>query len=29
MLLMFVVGAGSLIWMLILGIVMALEKNMR
>jgi predicted metal-binding membrane protein len=28
MLLMFVVGAGSLIWMLLLGIVMALEKNM-
>jgi predicted metal-binding membrane protein len=28
MLLMFVVGAGSLIWMLILGIVMALEKNL-
>jgi predicted metal-binding membrane protein len=28
MLLMFVVGAGSLIWMLLLGIVMALEKNL-
>jgi predicted metal-binding membrane protein len=28
MLLMFVVGAGSLIWMLILGIVMGLEKNL-
>jgi predicted metal-binding membrane protein len=28
MLLMFVVGTGSLIWMLLLGIVMALEKNL-
>src|SRR5215467_6669891 len=28
MLLMFVVGSGSLIWMLLLGIVMALEKNL-
>ena len=28
MLLMFVVGTGSLIWMLLLGVVMALEKNM-
>jgi predicted metal-binding membrane protein len=28
MLVMFVVGAGSLIWMLLLGIVMALEKNL-
>jgi len=28
MLIMFVVGAGSLIWMLVLGAVMALEKNL-
>jgi len=28
MLLMFLVGAGSLIWMLLLGILMALEKNL-
>jgi predicted metal-binding membrane protein len=28
MLVMFVVGAGSLIWMLLLGIIMALEKNL-
>jgi predicted metal-binding membrane protein len=29
MLLMFIVGAGSLLWMLLLGVVMALEKNSR
>lgn len=28
MLLMFIVGAGSLLWMLLLGVVMALEKNL-
>jgi predicted metal-binding membrane protein len=28
MLLMFLVGAGSLLWMLLLGVVMALEKNL-
>ena len=29
MLLMFAVGAGSLIWMLILALLMAVEKNVR
>jgi predicted metal-binding membrane protein len=29
MLLMFVVGAGSLVWMLILALIMAIEKNVR
>jgi predicted metal-binding membrane protein len=29
MLLMFAVGAGSLVWMLILALLMAVEKNVR
>ena len=29
MLLMFAVGAGSLVWMLILALLMAIEKNVR